>query len=178
MTYRHHSRGDRSWRYERRNAAGLGVTDRRDGRIPRWCNGSTTGSGPVDRGSNPCWGAQLAVAQFGSTLRSGRRGREFESLQPDQTEPWSHGPAVRTSPCHGESRGSTPRGTARSGWRVRKANGEWAAAGFHAIEARNSGGYLTRPPHRVEQLLLAQWTRAPDYGSGGCGFESRRGGKC
>ncbi len=51
-----------------------------------WCNGSTTDSDSVCRGSNP-FSVVLnsrSVAQFGRALRSGRRGRRFKSCHTDR----------------------------------------------------------------------------------------------
>ena len=45
------------------------------------------------------------VAQFGRALRSGRRGRKFESCHLD-SRPCSQ--AAKTSPSHGEGPGSIP----------------------------------------------------------------------
>ena len=46
------------------------------------------------------------VAQLGRALRSGRRGRVFESRRLDLIRPCSQ--AVKTSPSHGEGPGSIP----------------------------------------------------------------------
>ena len=58
------------------------------------CKGSTADSDSVCLGSNPSSAAIgpevysglffRGVAQFGSALRSGRRGRRFKSCHPDQ----------------------------------------------------------------------------------------------
>ena len=46
------------------------------------------------------------VAQFGRALRSGRRGRVFESRRLDSFRP--DGQAVKTTPSHGVNPGSIP----------------------------------------------------------------------
>ena len=46
------------------------------------------------------------VAQFGRALRSGRRGRVFESRRLDFLRP--DGQAVKTTPSHGVNPGSIP----------------------------------------------------------------------
>ena len=46
------------------------------------------------------------VAQFGRALRSGRRGRVFESHRLDSFRP--DGQAVKTTPSHGVNPGSIP----------------------------------------------------------------------
>ena len=46
------------------------------------------------------------VAQFGRALRSGRRGRVFESRRLDLFRP--DGQAVKTTPSHGVNPGSIP----------------------------------------------------------------------
>ena len=46
------------------------------------------------------------VAQFGRALRSGRRGRVFESRRLDFSRP--DGQAVKTTPSHGVNPGSIP----------------------------------------------------------------------
>ena len=51
------------------------------------------------------------MAQFGRALRSGRRGRKFESCRLDQIHrhtSWPHGQAVKTTPSHGVNPGSIP----------------------------------------------------------------------
>ena len=51
------------------------------------------------------------MAQFGRALRSGRRGRKFESCRLDQLHchtSWPHGQAVKTTPSHGVNPGSIP----------------------------------------------------------------------
>ena len=48
------------------------------------------------------------VAQFGRALRSGRRGRVFESRRLDYTSVWPVGQAVKTTPSHGVNPGSIP----------------------------------------------------------------------
>ena len=85
------------------------------GNIADWCNGSTTDSDSVCRGSNPLsvvpWQGQRmleflsirsihrSVAQLGRALRSGRRGRVFESRHSDLPEkPVYKGIAVDGSP--------------------------------------------------------------------------------
>ena len=50
---------------------------------------------------------ERGVAQFGRALRSGRRGRRFESCHLDI---WPCSQAVKTSPSHGEGPGSIPGG--------------------------------------------------------------------
>ena len=52
------------------------------------CNGSTADSDSVCEGSNPSSAAIFfrGVAQFGRALRSGRRGRRFESCHADYNE--------------------------------------------------------------------------------------------
>ena len=66
--------------------------------IAELCNGSTTDSDSVCWGSNPYSAAMIkpwlcsrlnlrrGVAQLGGALRSGRRGRRFESCHLDQSE--------------------------------------------------------------------------------------------
>ncbi len=46
------------------------------------------------------------MAQFGRALRSGRRGRVFESRRLDYT--WPIGQEVKTTPSHGVIPGSIP----------------------------------------------------------------------
>ncbi len=46
------------------------------------------------------------MAQFGRALRSGRRGRKFESCRLDASGPV--GQAVKTTPSHGVNPGSIP----------------------------------------------------------------------
>lgn len=65
--------------------------------IADWCNGSTADSDSVSRGSSPLSVAtktgyiicirflNRSVAQLGRALRSGRRGRVFESRHSDFT---------------------------------------------------------------------------------------------
>ena len=65
--------------------------------IADWCNGSTADSDSVSRGSSPLsvatktryiicvWFLNRSVAQLGRALRSGRRGRVFESRHSDFT---------------------------------------------------------------------------------------------
>ncbi len=54
------------------------------------------------------------MAQFGRALRSGRRGRKFESCRLDVLARstyrllWPHGQAVKTTPSHGVNPGSIP----------------------------------------------------------------------
>ena len=48
------------------------------------------------------------MAQFGRALRSGRRGRVFESRRLDYTSVWPVGQAVKTTPSHGVNPGSIP----------------------------------------------------------------------
>ncbi len=53
------------------------------------------------------------MAQFGRALRSGRRGRKFESCRLDwcyqqRHGSWPHGQAVKTTPSHGVNPGSIP----------------------------------------------------------------------
>ena len=53
------------------------------------------------------------MAQFGRALRSGRRGRKFESCRLDwcyqqHHGSWPHGQAVKTTPSHGVNPGSIP----------------------------------------------------------------------
>ena len=53
------------------------------------------------------------MAQFGRALRSGRRGRKFESCRLDVLCSihhgfWPHGQAVKTTPSHGVNPGSIP----------------------------------------------------------------------
>ncbi len=51
------------------------------------------------------------MAQFGRALRSGRRGRKFESCRLDglyRHSSWPHGQAVKTTPSHGVNPGSIP----------------------------------------------------------------------
>ena len=51
------------------------------------------------------------MAQFGRALRSGRRGRKFESCRLDGFHSrisWPHGQAVKTTPSHGVNPGSIP----------------------------------------------------------------------
>ena len=51
------------------------------------------------------------MAQFGRALRSGRRGRKFESCRLDELyrhSSWPHGQAVKTTPSHGVNPGSIP----------------------------------------------------------------------
>ena len=52
--------------------AALGYSSCRIASIARWCNGSTTGSGPVSRGSNPCRAAILRHARCGGARSRGR----------------------------------------------------------------------------------------------------------
>ena len=47
------------------------------------------------------------MAQFGRALRSGRRGRRFESCRLDLVT-WPVGQAVKTTPSHGVNPGSIP----------------------------------------------------------------------
>ena len=48
------------------------------------------------------------VAQFGRALRSGRRGRKFESCRLDLYKSRPVGQAVKTTPSHGVNPGSIP----------------------------------------------------------------------
>ena len=48
------------------------------------------------------------MAQFGRALRSGRRGRKFESCRLDLYKPRPVGQAVKTTPSHGVNPGSIP----------------------------------------------------------------------
>ncbi len=48
------------------------------------------------------------MAQFGRALRSGRRGRKFESCRLDSFMVWPVGQAVKTTPSHGVNPGSIP----------------------------------------------------------------------
>ncbi len=64
------------------------------------------------------------MAQFGRALRSGRRGRKFESCRLDsfQARPgiWPHGQAVKTTPSHGVNSGSIPDEVIESRIKARK----------------------------------------------------------
>lgn len=51
--------------------------------IAELCNGSTADSDSACWGSNPYSAANRGVAQLGGALRSGRRGRWFESSHLD-----------------------------------------------------------------------------------------------
>ena len=48
------------------------------------------------------------MAQFGRALRSGRRGRKFESCRLDLYKSRPVGQAVKTTPSHGVNPGSIP----------------------------------------------------------------------